>query len=101
RWGSAGLREGFDQPELPRVLADCEYHRDRRGCSFGSERGRVISRRSNHSDLATNQLGHQSRQPVVVAFDPMVLHSYILPIHVTGFAETFVESRRVARVRIW
>jgi hypothetical protein len=81
-------------------LADSEDDGDRRGCSFGGERGHGISGRGDHSHLSANQIGHQRRQAVVVAFHPMVLNGYVLPVDVAGFTEALIESGRIARIGV-
>jgi hypothetical protein len=81
-------------------LANGEDDCDRRGRSFGRERGRIISSCGNHSHLSANQIGHQCRKAIVLAFDPMVFDRYVSAIDVAGFAEPLIESGHITRVGI-
>jgi hypothetical protein len=76
-------------------IADAEDDRNRRCCGFGSERG-PLSRRDDHGHLSTDQVSHQYRQAIVLAFQPVVLDRHVLALDVTGFVEAFPECGRKA-----
>src|SRR6516165_9268948 len=92
RTGKAGHKTKLD-----RVARDTEYDWDRRSCRFGRARRRPAAGDSDHRHWAANQSGHQSRQPIVLALQPVVLDSDILPFDVTGFLETFTERGHITR----
>jgi hypothetical protein len=43
-----------------------------------------------------NQVSHQRRQAIVLAFQPVILDRYVLAFDVAGFAEPFAERSREA-----
>jgi len=53
-------------------------------------------RRGDDVHLSANQIGHQRRQAIVLALQPVVLDRYILAFDVAGFVEAFAERRRKA-----
>jgi hypothetical protein len=98
---AAGSGEARYESKLNRVLADAEDDRDCRGCSFGGERGCVIpSCCGNHSHFSADEIGHQCRQSIVFAFQPVKFDLYVLAIDVAGFAEALIESGGIALVGI-
>ena len=54
--------------------------------------------RGDHGHLTADQVGHQRRQPIVLALQPVVLDRHVLALDVTGFAEAFAERGHIARV---
>ena len=62
RPGQAG-----DKTKPDRVFADTEDDRDRRRRCLGRERGHVPGR-GDHGHPATNEIGHQRRQAIVLGF---------------------------------
>src|SRR5262249_33479259 len=95
---ATGSSQACDKPELHRVLAHGKYDGDCRGCSFRGECSRLIPSCRDHSHLPAHQIGHHPRQTIVVAFDPMILDGYVLTVDIAGFAKTFIESGRIARI---
>ena len=83
--------ETGDKTKLDRVFADTENDRDRRRRSFGRQRGRVAGR-GDHGHLSANQIGHQRRQAIVLALQPVVLDRHVLAFDVAGFVEAFAEN---------
>src|SRR6516164_3192514 len=79
--------------ELDRINAEEEDDRNCRGRRLGSECRR---RRSGHDDsqLTANQIGRQSRQPVVLALCPTVFDGDILALDMAGFVEAPSEWRQ-------
>ena len=59
---ASGPGKAGDKSELNWVFAYTEYDRDRRGGSFGRERGHV-ARRGDDGHLSANEIGQQRRQP--------------------------------------
>jgi hypothetical protein len=47
--------------------------------------------------LSANQFGHQCRQAIVFAFDPMVFDRYVLAFNVAGFAQSFEIRLQLAK----
>src|SRR5262249_36029777 len=92
RTGEAGHKTKLD-----RVPRDTEYDWDRRSYRFGRARRRPAAGDSDHRHWAANQIGHQCRQPIVLALQPVVLDSDVLPFDVTGFLETFTECGHITR----
>ena len=88
--------EAGDKTKPDRVLADAEDDRDGRGCSFGRARGHEAGR-GDDGHLSVNQIGHQRRQAIVLALQPMVLDRHVLAFDVAGFVEAFAERGRKAR----
>jgi len=92
RPGKAG-----DETQLDRVFADAEDDRDRRGCSFGRKRGRIAAGRSDHGHATADEVGHERRQTIVSAVQPLVLHRHVLTLNVARLAEALPERGRDAR----
>src|SRR6516164_256260 len=92
RTGKAGHKTKLDR--IPRYT---EYDWDRCSYRFGRARRRPAARDSDHRHWAANQIGHQCRQPIVLALQPVVLDSDVLPFDVTGFLETFTERGHITR----
>src|SRR5262249_20445013 len=91
--------EARDKTKPDRVIADTEDDRNCRGCSFGRQCGHVAYR-GDHSHLSANQIGHQRRQAIVVALQPVVLDCHVLALDGAGFVESFTECGDIARVGI-
>ena len=92
---AAGPGEAGDKTKLDRVFADAEDDRDRRGCSFGRERSGHAAGRGDHGHLSADQIGHQCRQAIVLALQPVVLDRHVLAFDVAGFVEAFAERGRM------
>src|SRR5262245_36321127 len=78
-----------------RVLAKAKGDRDRRGRSFGRKRGRIANR-SDSGDATADEVGHERRQAVVSAAEPMVLDDHALALYVPHFAEAFAKRGCIA-----
>src|SRR5262249_38000653 len=91
RPGKAGA-----QPMRDRVSANAKGDRDRRGRSFGRPRRRIANR-SDNGDATADEVGHERRQAVVFAVQPMILHRHVLALYVAGFGEAFTERACMAR----
>ena len=78
--------EAGDKTKLDRVVADAEDDRDRRGRSFGRERGGCAAGRGDDGHTTADQVGHQRRQAIVLALQPVVLDRHVLALDVAGFA---------------
>ena len=91
RPGKAG-----DKTQLDRVFADAEDDRDRRGRSFGRKRSRIAAGRGDNGDATADEVGHERRQAIVLALQPVVLHRHVLALDVAGFAEAFTERSGTA-----
>jgi hypothetical protein len=50
--------------------------------------------------LSADQIGHQYRQMIVLAFQPVVLDRHVLAFDITGFVEAFAERSHLARYGI-
>jgi hypothetical protein len=47
--------------------------------------------------LSADQIGHQRRQAIVLALQPVVLDRHVLPFDVAGFVEAFAERGHITR----
>src|SRR5205085_2536712 len=72
-------RETIDKTELDGISCDTEHDRDGRGCGFSRARRRPAARYSNHGHRPANEIAHDRRQTIVLALQPLVLNSDILP----------------------
>src|SRR5262249_44413896 len=61
-----------------------------RGRSFGRPRSRIANR-SDNGDATADKVGHERRQAIVFAVQPMVLHRYVLALYVARFAEALTK----------
>ena len=86
RPGKAG-----DQTQLDRVFADAEDDWDRRGRSFGRWRSKVAARRGDNGDATADEVGHERRQAIELAVQPVVLDRHVLALDVAGFIEALAE----------
>jgi hypothetical protein len=82
--------------KLDRVIANAEDDRDRRRCSFSCAR-RHGAGRGNDGHLSANQIGHQSRQAIVLTFYPVVLDGHVLALDVAGFTKPLAERAHTVR----
>src|SRR5262249_32579594 len=92
--------QAVDQTQLDRVFADTEHDRDRRGCSFSRLGSKDASGCGDDGHTTTREVGHQSRQAIELALQPMVLHRYVLALDVAGFVEALAEpgyKKRIGR----
>ena len=80
-----------DKTKVYRIFGETEDDWDRRCCSFSRERGGRATGRDDHGHFSTNQIGHQCRQAIVIAVQPVVVHRYILAFDVASFVEAFAE----------
>jgi hypothetical protein len=69
---------------------------DRRGRSFGRLCGIVACGRSNNGYAAADKVGHERRQAIELALQPVVIDHHVLALDVTGFAEAFTERNGIA-----
>ena len=83
--------EAGDETELDGVFADAEDDRDRRGRSFGGKRSSVAGGRGDNGHATAHEIGHQRRQAIILALQPMVLHRDVLALDVAGFVEAFAK----------
>ena len=60
----------------------------------------MLRRRSDHGHTTANQIGHQRRQAIVLAFQPVVLDRHVLALDVAGFAKPLRNAAAYAAVRI-
>src|SRR5262249_51625584 len=73
--------------------------RDRRGCSFSRLGSKDASGCGNDGHATTREVGHQSRQAIELALQPMVLHRHVLAFDVAGFVEALAEPGNKGRIR--
>src|SRR5215471_5023661 len=92
RTGKAGHKTKLD-----RIPRDTEHDWDRRSYRFGRASCGPAAGDSDHRHWATNQIGHQCRQPIVLALQPVVLDSDVLPFDVAGFLKTVTERGHITR----
>src|SRR5580704_9748157 len=70
-----------------------KHDRDRRGCFGGGDSRNITTDTNQNSHLVPDQLGGQSRQPVIIALRPTELNLEILPFDKTAFSEALLECR--------
>ena len=51
----------------------------------------------NHGDATADEIGHQRRQAIILALQPVVLDHHVLVLNVAGFVEAFAEGSARAR----
>ena len=85
---AARAGEACDKTLPDRVFTHAEDDWNRRRCSFGRARDDGAGR-GDHGNLPADQVGQQGRQPVVSAFQPVILDRHVLTLDVTGFVEAF------------
>src|SRR5215831_20191632 len=73
-----------------RVSTEAKCDRDRRGRSFGRERRRIASR-SDNCYATAGEVGHERRQAIVLAAEPMVFDEHVLALDVARFAKAFTK----------
>src|SRR6478735_10918426 len=78
------------------VFGDAEDDWERGGRSFGRKRSRGVAGRGDYSHAAADEVGHQRRQAIVLALEPMVLDRHVLTLDIAGFTERAAERSRVA-----
>src|SRR4029079_1704302 len=71
-----------DQTQLDRVFADAEDDWDRGSRSFGRLASKVAARRGDNGDATADEVGHERRQAVVLAVQPVVLDRHVLALDV-------------------
>jgi hypothetical protein len=71
-----------DQPQLDRVIANGKNDWDRRGRSFGCLGTKAGTGRRDHGHTTADELIHERRQAIVLAFQPVVLDNHILVFNV-------------------
>ena len=59
--------------------------------------GMLVHGPADYGHLSANQIGHQRRQAIVLALQPVVLDRHVLAFDVAGFVEAFAERGRKAR----
>jgi len=87
--GRAG--QTVDQTQFDRVFADAEDDGDRGGRSFGRLGSIVSTGRGDHGHATADEVGHERRQAIELALQPVVLHRYVLAFNVAGFVEALAE----------
>src|SRR5262249_25139308 len=85
-----------DKTELDRVIADSEDDRNRRGCRSGGECRRRGAGRDDHGYPAADQIGHQIRKSIVVAFGRPDLDCNVLAQNITAFTKALMERGQAA-----
>src|SRR5262249_36363031 len=88
------MREAGNEANLDRIRA---YDKDDRNClrrCFGCESRGGGTRDCDDSHFATNQLGCQRRQSVVLTVRPAVFYRYILALDVADFAQALPEREQ-------
>src|SRR5262249_27828756 len=51
----------------------------------------------DHGHFSADQIGHQCRQAIVLALQPVVLDRYVLAFDVAGLVQAFAERAQIAR----
>src|SRR5215471_1260531 len=82
-----GPREAGDKAELHRVFGNAEDDGDRRSRSFGGDRSKVAGGCGDDGHTTTREVGHESRQAIELALQPMGLHRYVLALDVARLGE--------------
>src|SRR5262249_39123984 len=85
-----GARKAGDKTQLDRVFTDTEDDRDSGSSSFGCKRSRIANCGDNCYATAY-EIGHERRQAIVLAAEPVVLDDHVLILHVARFGEAFTK----------
>ena len=76
-------------------MTDAEHDRDCRGGSLGRKRT-FTDGRGDHGHATADKIGHEGRQAVVLAVQPVVLDHHVLALDGAGFVEAFTERSGLA-----
>jgi hypothetical protein len=79
-----GARKAGDKTQLDRVFTDTEDD------SFGCKRSRIANC-SDNCYAAAYEVGHERRQAIVLAAEPVVLDDHVLILYVARFGEAFTK----------
>ena len=91
-----GRGEAGDKAKTDWVFGDTEDYGDCRRCSFGRECSRRAEGRVDHGHLSADQIGHQCRQAIELALQPVVLDRNVLAFDVASFAQAFAECGHIS-----
>jgi hypothetical protein len=98
---AAGPIEAGDETNLNRVCAATKDNRNGRSRGFGRERRRDVSRRDDGGHPPADQIGRQFRQLSGFVLSPAILDRQAPTLDVTGFAQSYAESRNEIGTCLW
>jgi hypothetical protein len=83
--------EARDEAEVDGVSANHKYDRNCRCCTFGRKCRRLAAYRNNDRHLTMDQVGGESREPIVLSVSPAILDRNVLALNVAGLLQTLKE----------
>ena len=89
--------ETGNQTQLDRVFGDAEDDRDRRGRGFRHRGCSGEGGRGNHGHATADEVGHERRQAIVFALQPVVFDHHVLGLDVASFVKGLTEHSAEAR----
>ena len=81
----------------PNLTGSSATLRDRRGRGFRHRGCSGEGGRGNHGPATADEVGHERRQAIVFALQPVVLDHHVLGLDVAGFVEGLTERSAKAR----
>src|SRR5262249_41365668 len=66
---------------------------------FGGDCSKIAGGCDDDGHTTTREVGHESRQAIELALQPMVLHRHVLALDVAGFVEALAEPGNKERIR--
>src|SRR6516165_3957527 len=98
---ATGPIEAGDETNLDRVGAATKDDRNGRSRGFRRERRRDVSRRDDDGHPPADQIGRQFRQPSGFVLSPAILDRQAPTLDITGFAQSYAESRNEIGTCLW
>src|SRR5262249_12813364 len=92
-------REARNETDADRVITGHEDNGDGRRCRFDREYGRR-SGRSDHGNLAANEIGGQFRQSINLILGPAVYDCHVLALDVAALFQALAKFTQSARHRL-
>jgi hypothetical protein len=91
--------ETSDQPECDRVRSHFEHDRNCRGCRF-RRRPPGHAGREDRADPASNQIGRESPQTIILVFRPSIFDRQVATFDIADFAQSLMESTQPGGVTL-
>src|SRR5262249_14336990 len=97
---AAGPVKAWNQAQPDGVVANAEDARNCRGRVFGCAGTQRETRRGDHRNSTTDQVGGEHRQSVVSALQPVVFDGDVLTFDITRFADAFTKLGHMGNVGV-
>ena len=86
-----GPGEAGDKTKPDWVLGNAEDDWDRCCCIFRRERSLQAGWRGDQGYLSADQISHQGRKAIILAFKVVILDRHVLAFDIASFVEAFAE----------